>query len=150
MCMAFFCSRYGGIRQGGLQRAKCFGISGAHCTHTAKCQSSDKSDKSDKSDILCSHPVLCAKCPARQQNTQPCAIEIPKHMAHTAPCANRPYKSVQVRTSPYSLAPTLCIAQCALPAGGNVLCFFLDAMHMAHGGKPYFSPRVPPFRPCVV
>ena len=26
----------------------------------------------------------------------------------------------------------------------------VKAMHMAHGGKPYFSPRVPPFRPCVV
>ena len=61
-----------------------------------------------------------------------------------------PYKSVQVRTSPYSLARTLCLAQCALPAKGNALCFFLKAMHMAHGGKPHFSPRVPPFRPCAV
>ena len=58
-----------------------------------------------------------------------------------------PYKSVQVRTSPYSLARTLCIAQCALPARGNALCFLENAQHMAHGGKPHFSPRVPPFRP---
>ena len=63
-------------------------------------------------------------------------------MAHTAPSANRPYKSVQVRTSPYSLAPTLCIAQCALPARGNTLYSLEKAMHMAHGGKPHFSPRV--------
>ena len=139
-----------------------------------------------------------------------------------ASCAPRPYKSVQVRTSPYSLARALCPAQSALPANRthspvlskfqsawhtgchrpftvfpvfavfmvsllppcalrNVPCqssggsrarqgdsrplrsgtfaaasqrecalLFLNAMHMAHGGKPHFSPRVPPFRPCVV
>ena len=26
----------------------------------------------------------------------------------------------------------------------------VKAQHMEHGGKPYFSPRVPPFRPCVI
>ena len=26
----------------------------------------------------------------------------------------------------------------------------VKAMHLEHGGKPYFSPRVPPFRPCVI
>ena len=88
-------------------------------------------------------------CPASQQNTQPCAIEIPKHMAHTQPSANRPTGPTSP-TSPTFFVPTLCIAQCALPAGGNALCSLVDAMHMAHGGEPHFSPRVPPFRPCVV
>ena len=26
----------------------------------------------------------------------------------------------------------------------------VKALHMEHGGKPYFSPRGPPFRPCVI
>ena len=46
---------------------------------------SDKSDKSDKSDILCPQYRLCAMYFASQQNTQPCAIEIPKRMAHRLP-----------------------------------------------------------------
>ena len=65
--------------------------------------------------ILRPHHALRTKCFASQQNTQPCAIEIPKRMAHTAPCANRP-TSPTSPTSPTFFAPTLCIAQCALPA----------------------------------
>ncbi|MBQ4336941.1 MAG: hypothetical protein IJC34_07095, partial [Lentisphaeria bacterium] len=63
-------------------------------------------------------------------------------MAHTAPSANRP-TSPTSPTSPTFFVRSIGIAQCALPARGNALCFFLDAMHMEHGGKPHFSPRVP-------
>ena len=140
---------------------------------------------------------------ASQQNTQPCAIEIPKHMAHrllqtiyclprrsaaqtgaepvlrarpTGNTGNTKNTGVSTRKRvshvPWNfrstwltvcyrqsivfpvfivfivgLAPTLCIAQCALPARGNALCSLENAQHMEHGGKPYFSPRVPPFRP---
>ena len=50
---------------------------------------------------------------ASQQYTQPCAPEIQKHMAltHFVPC---PYSSVEVRTSPYYTAHSMCIALCAL------------------------------------
>ena len=136
------------------------------------CQSSDKSDKSDKSDILCPQYRLCARLrcaaprqamhPASQQTTQPCAIKIQKHMAHAAPCANRP-TSPTSPTSPtcptffaHSIGSAPVFAalrrgkQCTLPTSGNELCFLENAKHMEHGGKPYFSPRVPPFRPGVV
>ena len=49
-----------------------------------------------------------------------------------ASCAPRPYKSVQVRTSPYSLARALCPAQSALPANRThspVLSKFQSAWH---------------------
>ena len=71
------------------------------------------------------------------------------HGSH-ASCAPRPYKSVQVRTSPYSLARTLCIAQSALPARGNVRCSLENAQHMEHGGKPHFSPCSSPLSPRVL
>ena len=64
------------------------------------CQSSDKSDLSDlsdKSDILCPQYWLCAMRPASQQNTQPCAFDFPRRMAHREP---KSY-SVLIRTSPY-------------------------------------------------
>ena len=92
-----------------------FENSRAHGTLCTLCPSSDKSDKSDKSDILCPQYRHCAMRSASRQPPQPCAMEFPGHRAPTQPCANRPYKSVQVRTSPYSLARTLCLAQCALP-----------------------------------
>ena len=51
-----------------------------------------------------------------QDACEPCAPEIPKaHSPHCTLCPC-PYQSVQVRTSPYFLARTLCIAPCALPA----------------------------------
>ena len=134
----------------------------AHDTHCTMCQSSDKSDKSDKSDlsdILCPQYRLCAMRSASQQTTQPCAIKIQKHMALTAPCANRP-TSPTSPTCPTFFAHSIGSApvfaalrrgkQCTLPTSGNELCFLENAKHMEHGGKPYFSPRVPPFRPGVV
>ena len=52
-----------------------------------------------------------------QDACESCALKIPERMALTAPCAAcPPYQSVQVRTSPYSPAHTLCPAQSALPA----------------------------------
>ncbi|MBR2641971.1 MAG: hypothetical protein IKD46_02485 [Lentisphaeria bacterium] len=51
-------------------------------------------------------------------------------MAHSAPCANRP-TSPTCPTCPTFFAPSIGIAQCALPAGGNVLCSLVNAMHMA-------------------
>ena len=60
-----------------------------------------------------------------QDACEPCALKIPECMAHSAPCAacppkppakEGPYQSVQVRTSPYSLAHSIGTAQSALPA----------------------------------
>ena len=64
----------------------------------------------------CPQYRLCAKCPASQQTTQPCAFEISQHMAHTAPCAPPPYTSVHIRTYPYGIAHSIGSAQCAMPA----------------------------------
>ncbi len=75
--------------------------------------------------------------------TPPCAMEFPGHAAHSAPSANRPTSP----TSPTFFARSIGYAQCAMPARGNVRCSLENAMHMEHGRKPYFSPRVPPFRP---
>ena len=62
------------------------------------------------------------------------------------PSANL-YKSYKSYRSHFS-APTLCIAQSALPASGNALCSFVKAMHMEHGGNLTFPP-CPPFVPRV-
>ena len=75
--------------------------------------------------------------------TPPCAMEFPGHAAHSAPSANRPTSP----TCPTFFARSIGYAQCAMPARGNVRCSLENAMHMEHGEKPYFSPRVPPFRP---
>ena len=75
----------------------------------------------------------------------PCAVKFPEHMALTAPCAPvriYPYFSVPIRIG---IAHSIGSAQCTLPASGNALCFWVKAMHMEHGGKPYFSPRDPSF-----
>ena len=66
-------------------------------------------------------PALLPPCALRNVLCQPtehtalCYRNSKAHGSH-ASCAHRPYKSVQVRTSPYSLARTLCPAQCAFPA----------------------------------
>ena len=60
------------------------------------------------------HPVHCAKLPASQQNTQPCALETPGNIAHTQPSAIRPIGPIRpIRPIPALLPP------CALR---NVLC----------------------------
>ncbi|MBQ7394813.1 MAG: hypothetical protein IJV89_10745 [Lentisphaeria bacterium] len=51
-------------------------------------------------------------------------------MAHSTHCANRP-TSPTCPTCPTFFAPSIGIAQCALPASGNVLCSLVNAMHMA-------------------
>ena len=76
--------------------ALCFGNSGAHCTHTAKC-----------------------------------------HKSYRAYKAYRAYSGI---------ARTLCIAQCALPAGGNALCFFWRTHSTwSTGGNLTFPPVYPLF-----
>ena len=78
---------------------------------------------------------LPANKPASTTPCEPCALKIPERMALTQPSAHRPYKSVQVRTSPYSLARTLCPAQSALPANRThspVLSKFQSTWHTLH------------------
>ena len=95
--------------------------------------------------------VLCQPT----EHTALCHRNSKAHGTHCTMCclpseASGEGGSVQVRTSPYSLARTLCIAQCALPAAGNTLCFLVNAMHMEHGGNLTFPPVYPPFAPRVV
>ena len=63
--------------------------------------------------------------------------ETSRHMAHTDPS----YKSYRTYKS-YFTANSIGFVLCAM--------HMEKAMHMVHGGKPYFSPHGPPFRPCVI
>ena len=80
------------------------------------------------------------------------------------------HSSVHFRTIPYPSVPAFALLRRGKPTpqqrGGAVISqrhdaahsigiahcamHMVKALHMEHGGKPYFSPRVPPFRPCVI
>ena len=87
----------------------------AHGTHCTMCPSSVHIRTHPYLSVRhCSQYRLCAMRSASQQTTQPCATKIQKHMALTAPCANRP-TSPTSPTSPTFFARSIGSAQCTLP-----------------------------------
>ena len=108
----------------------------------------------------CAEPILRARPTGNTGNTKNTGVSTRKRVSHVPWNFRSTWLTVYHRPSivfpvfivfPVGFAPAMRLAQCALPAAGNTLCFLVNAMHMAHGGKPHFSPcPPPPFRPCVV
>ena len=71
------------------------------------------------------------------------ACHVPRNFQNTWQAESQIHKSCRS----YFSFRTLCSAQCALPAGGNVLCSLVNALHMEHGGETLLFPPCTPFSP---
>ena len=121
-----------------------------HMAHTAPCAPPPYTSVHLRTYPYCiAHSIGFAQCALPANRTHSPVLSKFQSTWHTG--CHRPSIVFPVFiVFPVGFAPAMRLAQCALPAAGNTLCFLVNAMHMAHGGKPHFSPRVPPFRPCVV
>ena len=101
-----------------------FGISGEHCTHTAKCHKSYRAYKSYKaySGLAPTLRIAQSALPARSPHFCTLRFGISgAHSPHIAKC-HKSYKTYKAYKAYSGLAPTLCPAQSALPAKGPHFC----------------------------
>ena len=93
-----------------------------HMAHTAPSANRPTSPTSPTSQTFFAHSIGSAQC-ALPANRPRSHVFLYFHSAWlTESQSPTPYSSVPVRTSPFYTAHTLCIAPCAPPASGNVLC----------------------------
>ena len=137
----------------GIQRAMCFRKFRSALTSHSQVPQSFLSLVSFPSLAL---PLLCALHKVPCQPTAPLLRHALRKFHSTwyplhpepacppePPAKEGPYKSVSVRIHPFSIAHSIGIAQCALPADGNALCSLEKALHLEHGENLTFPPCSP-------